>query len=351
MSPKVTVTWGSSRPGGIDINLAGLCTQTFEDFEVVFVDARYHLRHSRVLEAVKASGLKQPFYHVPNHRYSDGPWGTNCAGYSTGFALADGELIVMLLDYAYCPPGWLQAHVDHAGKLVMAGAEYRAMKGAVPNDGGPRLTEFTREAVDAVPFDIAMDAIAYQRTRIDEISCFAEPFDPGKLPLYELEESDIKCTMATGEHEAYGFNTKNESFPRDAIFQVNGIDEFADLGRVPADPLLGYQLVWTGLKPWVVKEAICHCINPRRILPNMNIVIPEGGPLPPPYHSRVTVEMGNAYYNWCKEIKRLRSPNPQSLEELRDRIWIWRALSQVEDTVIPRNVVSDSEYFGKKEAA
>lgn len=346
MSPRVTVTLGSSRPGGVDISLAGLCAQTFEDFEVVFVDARYHLRHERVLETVRASGLKQPFYHVPNHRYSDGPWGTNCAGYNTGFALADGDLIVMLLDYAFAPPNWLEEHVKHAGKLVMAPAEYRTMHGVVHN-GGPRLTEFTREVVDAVPFDVAMDSIEYQRTRIDEISCLQPPFTADQIDRYTPEESDIKCTMKTGAHEPYGFVTKNESFPRDAIFKVNGIDEFADLGRVPADPLLGYQLSWTGLSPWLVREAMVHCLNPRRILPNMNIVIPEHGNLPPPYQFRVTVAQGNAYYDMCREHKRRVSPNPVSLEELRERIYHWRELSQREDVCIPKNVQSDEEYFGK----
>lgn len=97
--PRVTVNWGSNRPGGVDIVLAGLARQMFTDFEVVFTDGRYHERHGRVLEAVCRSGLRQPFFHVPNHRYRPGPWGTTCAGYNTGFALSAGEVVVMLLDY------------------------------------------------------------------------------------------------------------------------------------------------------------------------------------------------------------------------------------------------------------
>lgn len=56
--PKVTVALGSSRPGGVDISLRGLADQTFQDFEVVFVDARYHKRHAEVLEYAKKVGLK-----------------------------------------------------------------------------------------------------------------------------------------------------------------------------------------------------------------------------------------------------------------------------------------------------
>ncbi len=57
MSPKVTVSVGSSRPGGVDMLLASMTAQTYTDFEVVFTDGRYHKRHAQVLDEVKASGL------------------------------------------------------------------------------------------------------------------------------------------------------------------------------------------------------------------------------------------------------------------------------------------------------
>ncbi len=351
MSPKVTIVLGSARPGGLDISLAGLAAQTFTDFEVIFGDARYHSRHERVLDAVERSGLKQPFYHVPNHRYSDGPWGTACAGYNSTFALAAGETIVMLLDYAYARPDWLERHVEHAGKLVMSPHEYRTLTGARTVHGTPAI-EFNRQFVEQLVADrycgleCAARVIQSFRELYDEVSCWPKPFTAEDLDVYPVENVSIPENIATGGSEPYFFSTKNESFPREAIYAVNGMREEADCGRMPADPELGYRLMWSGLEPWVCREAMVHCINPRTILPNLNLIAPESGPMPPPYDKRITVEHGNAVYNKLRAEQEPWAENPVPLAELRERIWHWRALSQERDAVIPRVVTPDEAYFG-----
>jgi predicted HAD superfamily hydrolase len=114
--PRVSVNWGSNRPGGVDVVLAGLRGQTFKDFEVVFVDGLYHERHALVLEEVKRVGLEQPFFHVPNHRYRPDIWGATCAGYNTGFALSDGDVVVMLLDYGYAASGLARGACQAPGR-------------------------------------------------------------------------------------------------------------------------------------------------------------------------------------------------------------------------------------------
>ena len=45
---KVSVTIGTSRAGGIDVSLRGMLDQTFDDFEIILVDGRYHKRHACV---------------------------------------------------------------------------------------------------------------------------------------------------------------------------------------------------------------------------------------------------------------------------------------------------------------
>jgi hypothetical protein len=237
------------------------------------------------------------------------------------------------MDYAFVQPDWLEQHEKYAGKLCMSLHRYRTLTGAVPNDGGPPLTEFDRISVDAVPWDVAMDAIEHQRGRVDEISCFAEPFPASQLTRYPIEHVSCPETK-TARSEPYWFSTKNESFPRCAIFGVNGMDEMYDLGRGPGDPDLGYRLSWVGLEPWIVMEAAIDCINPRRILPNMNLVIPEQGRLPPPYEHRWGVADGNKYYDMVRAMKRMSCPNPRSLVQLRDQIWHWRELSQQREACI-----------------
>jgi len=346
--PKVTVTLGSNRPGGIDVALAGLAGQSYQDFEVVFVDGRYHERHGRVLEAVKKSGLKQPFIHVPNYRYSDGIWGTPCAGYNTGFALADGEIVVMLLDYGYAPPAWLDHHVAHQAepKVIMAPHEYRTLIGAIMKDGTPAPFDFhARALVDGRPPEAAIHDIMLQKELFDEISVLPEWFEAAHLSRFPREESDAKCTMATGVSTWSYFNTKNESFPLEKVLECNGMDENYDRGRGPGDPDLGMRLCRLGLAPWVVNEAIVHCLNPRRILPNINIVIPEGSRLPPPYEDRWYIQDGYKYFDMMKAQPGHRAPNRKDIRDLRREIWGWREMSQDPRPLIPKNVVSDKDYY------
>lgn len=348
--PKFTVTLGTNRPGGIDISLAGLARQTYEDFEVVIIDGRYHERHERVLAAVKHYGIKQPVYHVPNHRYGDDIWGVSCAGYNTGFMLANGEFVVMLLDYAYAPPDWLAHHAksqDEKTKIIMAPHEYRSLHGFKASGKG-QLYDFTnRRNIDDVPVEEAIRRVTEQKARFDEISVFPQLWKPSWLPTYAPEESDVKCQLPTSPLNFLYFNTKNESFPTSAALDINGMDENYDKGRGPGDPDLGYRLMKCNLEGWNVREAIVHCLNPRKILPNINIIIPENGRLGPPYEHRWYVQDGYAHFDKTKaDDKLVFAANPYNLRRRREEIWNWREMSLEKEPIIPKNVVSDSAYFG-----
>lgn len=348
----MTVTLGTSRAGGLDISFAGLTRQTFQDFEIVLIDGRYHQRHAAVLEAARRYGLKQPLFHVPNHRYQNNPWGTAGAGYNTGFALAAGEFTVMLLDYAYAPPGWLAAHVENqekCPKIAMGGHEYRTLlpKDVVTKDGAALLDFTDRQNVIGVPTNVAMQSIVEQREKIPEISAFKEEFKPEHLERYPIEEGDSKCKMPTQPLSVDYFNTKNESFPTESILDINGIDEHYDLGRGPGDPDVALRLVrHAGLQCWNVQEAIVHTMNPRRIIPNMNILsLDDGERMPPPNHERFTLQEGYAYFRATKASGINKAKNPMDLRDLRRKIWHWRELSQESEPVIPKNINSNEEYW------
>jgi glycosyltransferase involved in cell wall biosynthesis len=351
--PKVTVVLGSNRPGGIDVTLAGLAKQTYQNFEVVFVDGRYHERHAEVVAAVRESGMKQRFFHVPNHRYGDSIWGTACAGYNTGFALSTGEIVVMLLDYAYAPPAWLEKHVEHQSdpKIIMGPHEYRTIS-KVRTRGSDPVYRFVKEAVDVDP-ESAIRAVLAQRERFREISIFESRFEPHMLEQFPVEQSELKCSMPTGpvdDHQL--FNTKNESFPLEAVLDINGMDENYDRGRGPGDPDLCLRLSRHGhlagkrLPIWVVSEAKVHCLNPRWILPNLNLIVPERGRLAPPFDGRWSYVDGLAYHEGVRQDASVtRAPNPFDIRKKREEIWHWRELSQESEPVIPKNVVSDADYF------
>src|SRR4029077_1433356 len=215
------VLLGSSRPGGVEISLLGLAAQTFESFEVIFVDGRYHLRHALVLDAVERSGLRQPFIHVPNHRYGEGPWTTISAGFNTGFMLAAGEIVLMLCDYAYTPPGWISTHLaQHTEpRMVVAPHRYREM-----------------------PAHVSIGRVfeaEYQFSESGEVSIFYAGALSAEIilssPPQPQQVNDSKLTMPDGPVNHLYMHTKNESFPLANVLAVGGMDENYDRGRGPGD--------------------------------------------------------------------------------------------------------------------
>jgi hypothetical protein len=124
------------------------------------------------------------------------------------------------------------------------------------------------------------------------------------------------------------------------------MDEHYDLGRGPGDPDLGLRLSRQGLETWCLREAIVHCLNPRRILPNINIIIPEDKRLAPPYDHRWYIQDGYTYFDKVKAApSQVKASNPFDIMELREQIWSWRELSRHREPVIPMNVVADSDYY------
>jgi hypothetical protein len=348
---KATVTLGSGRPGGIDISLAGLAAQTFDDFEVVFVDGRYHKRHRQVMEAVSRSGLKQPFYHVPNHRYRTDPLGSSSAGFNTGFMLAAGEIVVMLMDYAFAPPDWLANHVAHPERKIKIGPiATRLIDGVVSKDGGPFLRFDGRQNIDGLPFEEALGNIVDARERFDEISVFEKPFKAEQLSTFKsLEPQEPRFHMSTGASTWAHFYTKNESFPREAILAVNGMNEDCDRSSVQGDIDLGLRLSrHLSATPWIVHEAYVECIDPRPFLLKP-VCAMTNTDVPPPPFDRFLPAHHPASVSWFQrrqsDRKLVRAENPYDLSERSKEIWEWRDLSQREECLIPRNEVSDENYY------
>lgn len=351
--PQITVNLGSSRPGGIDISLAGLVNQTFQDFEVVFVDGRYHSRHAQVLDAVKRSGLKQPFYHVPNHRYRADPMGSSSAGFNTGFALCDSKRVVMLLDYAFTPPGWLEAHATTPDdRPIMNGpVQTRKLVGYVTKDGEPALVFDNRQNIDGLPFEVALANIVGARERFDEISVFEEPFTASRLEEFPFVCDDPRPGIRDGGPLEWPyFYTRNESFPVEAVLKVNGMDENCDRACLQGDLHLGLRMgrvlgtksIWPD-----VRAEIC-VLSPHPILPKPVCVMTTNKLLPPPFerywpiHHPFALGYGRAIEN-DKTVT--WAPNPFKMEELREELWIWREMSQEREAIIPKNVVADEDYY------
>lgn len=327
--PKVSVLLGSSRPGGVDISLLGLANQTFEDFEVIFVDGRYRNRHAEVLDLVAASGLKQPFFHVPNHRYGEGPWTTISAGFNTGFMLAAGEIVVMLCDYAYAPPEWLAAHLaSHTEpRMVFAPHRYREF----PFLPGKRF-------VAGAP----MDEVVAQRESYSVLDdgpiAHGLPSAHKILALSIQPENDPKLSMPTGPVDHLYMHTKNESFPLENVLAIGGCDENYDRGRGPGDHDFGRRLIASGLQGWLASDALVEVVNPRGVMPNPNISLGDAD-----QGERWGITTGNAYYHHTENVR--VANNPYDFQARRKNIAHWRELSFFRDPLIEPWHIADADYF------
>jgi hypothetical protein len=342
--PKVTVALGSSRPGGVDVSLAGLAIQDYPgDWEVVFCDWLYHRRHAAVLDAVRDSGLRVPFFHVPNARYSGDRWITICNGYNTSVALADGEIVILLLDYAFAGASWVSDHVAahlYGGtkKFVMAPHVYRDLPEVVTKSGSAPVVwpmDLTNDR------SCTPDRMVAVREDYGDVSVFRQPFrsDSPMPPVQSWR--DPKMDLAFGPADPGLFHTKNESFPREAWFAVNGMDEVYDRGRGPGDTDVARRLLRAGYVPWVCPAARVDCLNPRSILPNPNGCVDEVTSV----DGRMTYVEGARYCERSDAEGRVVSSNRFTMAGMRALLWPWRELSQEREARIPRVVMTDAEYY------
>ena len=118
MKPKISVMNLTNRPGGIDILWANMKRQTFQDFELILVDALWQEREDEVKAYINDPRL----VYV---RQKQKPEGALCGlahADNQGFAACQGELIVCLQDYIWINPYGLekywQAYQDNPNILV-----------------------------------------------------------------------------------------------------------------------------------------------------------------------------------------------------------------------------------------
>jgi len=335
---KVSILATAFRPGGWDIFLAGMRDQTFRDFEVIAIDHRYSIRKDKVLEMAKRYLPDIQFTYAPEHR-RNGIWYVGASSFNTAFALAEGEVVIMLLDYSYCPPQWAQRHwdmhQDGTKKLIVAPHAYIYL----PRDKLAIAPEHIDEAwfrpekrPDLSP-EVRFEAenrgrYCWEEDKflrggiIDEMSLFTETFMPSWLSWLKIREApynDPKLIMPSGPIGGEFFHAKNESFKLETILDMNGVPEMVDHGKGPWDTLLGHMFTKAGCQIWLDNLNPVYCVNPRPIMPSM----PWGGfsafgGSPP---GRWTWEQGVAYQDerlaHMAKTGDYRSPNPFSLRELR----------------------------------
>ena len=205
----ISVILTSARFGGFDILFFSMLAQEFDgNFEVIVCDEYYEERHFNIFEKYRCGPESTvfEFIHVPSKRYCriyDDSLGVN-----TALVVASGELVVILADYTWAPPNYLQAHWDF----------YKA------NPGWSMSCYLDRCSLPPMkdePYSIERDWW----------SVFQEDFAPtwfdGKEPIYRERRGSVGKIHEDGKVEIPGdfIYLLGDSVPLAVVKELGGIDE------------------------------------------------------------------------------------------------------------------------------
>ena len=356
--------------------LAGMRDQTFprDQFEVIFVDHRYERRHVEVMDLAKRYDV--PLIHVPEHR-RNGRWGCTASAFNTGFAVARGEIVIMLVDWTYAPPGWIETHLNHhtgQPSYVVGLYLYHAVGVTEPmyhriTDEAtrwshlvPPWTAFSRQPKLRVkiPFDLTTQDARFNACStedavlrgevFDEISAFEDGlFDPkwiDQMPEFPVGDPGLRRHMPGMVVEGNQVHLKNESILRDPIYALNGIDVWGERGgRMQVDTDFGLRVARLGIRLVWDPAAVVHCINPRHGVCRM---MPFGDPV-----QRMEGRWSQAdceAFALRREIdirlgQFLAAPAPYTMRELAKRLEKWRTAGVIDTAELD---IPDTEFFGRE---
>lgn len=189
----------TARFGGLDILRANLERQIFKDFEIVIVDTLWREREPQVKRYFKDFDLK----YIRQSDKQEGAYSNLAHADNEGFRNCEGELIVCLQDFIWCPPFLLhkfwEAYGAYGDILVGAvGHQYCSPgKKDIVNPKG-KITIFKEEF-----------------TERPEERCWSDPrmrLDQGTF----YETAPINWELSCG------------SIPRKVIYELGGMDEEYD---------------------------------------------------------------------------------------------------------------------------
>ncbi len=269
--PKISVLVPTMRLGGLDIIHHSLKNQTFQDFELVLVDA---LADKRRIVADKVQHLEPVGNRFPSSQY--------CRAMNTGLKEAKGEIILLQVDYTYMPPNCLEKHVrvqEQFGEetVVMGCQDDVRCPGLHPgfptfrNDGA----HYSTNGIDMYAHEVLHNGALI---RDYGWTIFDKNFE-GIEGLIKEERfgSDPRCTMQSGDCDSIRFLCRNESVRREHLIAINGFNEDLDGSHGYQDSDMATRLKWHGLRFVVDPSNKCTIVNPRPYFPHAKRERPISG--------------------------------------------------------------------------
>jgi len=232
--PKIelSIIYLTYRPGGFDILADSLANQTYQDYELIVVDNYASElgrpdRSSEVKRYLKKRGIKLSYLGPSKPKcFPQLPSGVMNA-MNTGLLLSTKEVVIILTDYIWLPPDWLEKIAGHADLLrqnhciVLGGQMWENQK---PRNNEGTISVWERE---------------WQGSP-EENGC-------RKSFFWMPEAWEFSCT----------------ALPWALVEAINGFPEYLDAHMAHAlDPIVE-RMQSTGGKAYVDKENITHIIDHR----------------------------------------------------------------------------------------
>jgi FkbM family methyltransferase len=250
--PMISVIVPTNRVGGLDVLFESLKAQTFQNFELVLVDALYKYRKNVVAEKSKLYNF--PVKHIepePNIF----PVVNYCKLVNTGLCAAEGSIAYFTCDHSHMPKDNLMTHaVFHSLTprnyiLLLAVNDCPVRLDAV-SDNFPKHRQYgTRGRDSEVQLLVVPEEVYVSRHNewsdryvedldaglLDKVlwSLFETPFTYGPLDDYIVVNNlDKKFDAYSATEATPAFHDlccmKNDSFKLDFLLEANGLEEEMD---------------------------------------------------------------------------------------------------------------------------
>lgn len=293
IKPYVSIIVPSYRPGGLDVTVAGLKTQTFKNFELIFVDMIKAWRSKHVETNFKGLPFDVQYVEPLDNTF---PFASYAHVFNTGLVHARGNIVLITGDYLWMPPNCVQKHVDFHKANENCGfigchtyLESPALCDLPPwkCDTDFNFTDTPSRGQIKFAYDKNLNIGAYDNVMW---SIFKNPitedprisYEPSKL----YKNSDIKLTLDTGWMGWEHVHFKNESFPLKAALQINGCDEDFSGTHGYQDTEFAERLVkQAGVKWYLDPTCVVHGFSLK------DEVLPRLRRLRPAYANRVLIAL------------------------------------------------------------